>query len=350
MEKKGGDAGGFSGDKNPEPAAISDPDKADVDFFYEKVCKLNESSGLSLVFNFRETMLDLHRFYKEVIKRGGFYQVTKMGKWDDVASASNLNSSMTISAAQLQKAYELLVLQYELMYSRKMPDQANIWPNKNSLGTFYTEARPSSSTGKRKQSDSSAPFPTIRCGDTCQTITGPKVEQKNAKKKILPKSNTEESIMAAPLKPRTGYHIFLRLETHRSKMILGESSSSINLRQKAALAWKALPEEEKLPYIEASKMDKERYEMEMAAYKQQQENQNAKSPTLFNNTTSSMINFATPSDNDDVYHVSLEKESGNVRPPDESMVELAKETMKNAESNDSIFQTDLDSGSQDVPP
>ncbi|KAL8545422.1 hypothetical protein ACS0TY_005545 [Phlomoides rotata] len=312
MEKKGGDAGGFSGDKNPEPAAISDPDKADVDFFYEKVCKLNESSGLSLVFNFRETMLDLHRFYKEVIKRGGFYQVTKMGKWDDVASASNLNSSMTISAAQLQKAYELLVLQYELMYSRKMPDQANIWPNKNSLG--------------------------------------PKVEQKNAKKKILPKSNTEESIMAAPLKPRTGYHIFLRLETHRSKMILGESSSSINLRQKAALAWKALPEEEKLPYIEASKMDKERYEMEMAAYKQQQENQNAKSPTLFNNTTSSMINFATPSDNDDVYHVSLEKESGNVRPPDESMVELAKETMKNAESNDSIFQTDLDSGSQDVPP
>lgn len=72
--------------------------------------------------------------------------------------------------------------------------------------------------------------------------------QKNAKKKLFPNSQPEEFIMAptAPLKPRTGYHIFLRLETHKSRMILGESSNTQNLRQKAALAWKALPEEEKL--------------------------------------------------------------------------------------------------------
>lgn len=48
-EKKAADAGGFSGDKNPEPPPISDHG---VDFFYEKVCKLNETSGLSVVWVF----------------------------------------------------------------------------------------------------------------------------------------------------------------------------------------------------------------------------------------------------------------------------------------------------------
>lgn len=97
-------------------------------------------------------------------------------------------------------------------------------------------------------------------------------------------------------------------------------------------------------------MDKERYDKEMAAYKQQLENQNANSPTLFNDTTASMINFSTPSETDDVYHVSLEKDSGNIHCLDESMVEMAKEAMKKAESNESIFQTDLDSGPHDITP
>lgn len=50
----------------------------------------------------------------------------------------------------------------------------------------------------------------------------------------------------APLKPRTGYQIFLRLETHRLKMIHGESSNSQNLREMAIDAWRCLPDKDKL--------------------------------------------------------------------------------------------------------
>ncbi|KAL6964638.1 hypothetical protein U1Q18_035693 [Sarracenia purpurea var. burkii] len=59
-----------------------------VDSFYEKLTKLYEFSGLSLLFNFRETRLDLYMFYKEVTERGGFYQMVSLlvlavgsGRW-----------------------------------------------------------------------------------------------------------------------------------------------------------------------------------------------------------------------------------------------------------------------------
>lgn len=52
MEKQHGGADSFSGEKRPEQPVISDDDKAAVDLFYEKMGKLNESSGLSLVWVF----------------------------------------------------------------------------------------------------------------------------------------------------------------------------------------------------------------------------------------------------------------------------------------------------------
>lgn len=97
-------------------------------------------------------------------------------------------------------------------------------------------------------------------------------------------------------------------------------------------------------------MDKERYDKEIAACKQLHDNQNAKSQTFFSNTTPSMLNFSTSSETDDVYHVSLEDGSENFDSPDKSMVELAIEVMKNAESNDDpIFQIDWDNSSLDIP-
>ncbi|KAL0422105.1 UNVERIFIED_CONTAM: Pentatricopeptide repeat-containing protein, chloroplastic [Sesamum latifolium] len=259
MEKKCDNAGGFPGEKYPESPAIADQEKAAVDCFYEKLGKLNESSGLSSVFNFREALLDLHLFYKEVIKRGGFYQVTKVGKWDDVASASNLRSSMSISAAQLQNVYELLLLQYELMYCRNMPEEAKIWPDKSSLGFLNSGFGPSCSTGKRKHYECSSPITTVHSGDpapadiwkptnnSCLVAAGAKTVHQNSSMITLSNSNTKEFSPDpdAPLKPRSGYQIFLRLETHRLKMIHGESSSSQNLRELAIDAWRCLSEKDK---------------------------------------------------------------------------------------------------------
>ncbi|KAL7157648.1 hypothetical protein ABFS83_02G091400 [Erythranthe nasuta] len=254
MERKPGDpAGGFSGKKTPESVSIRDPGKAAVDHFYEKLAKLNESSGLSSVssarrFNLRETMLDLHQLYREVIKRGGFYQVTKFGKWGDVASASNLKSSLSMSAAQLHNIYEILLLQYELMYCRKMPQVVNTWPNKSFKDSGLSQ---SYSTEKRKHCDESS-------------ISFPK--ESNNNKKI-------KNEVDAPLKPRTAYHIFLRLEINRLRVIYGETRSDTqNLRDMAIDAWRCLSDKDKQPYIEASVMDKERYDKEMAAHHKQIEN------------------------------------------------------------------------------
>lgn len=52
MEQQHGGADSFSGEKRPEQAVVPDDDKAAVDLFYEKMGKLNESSGLSLVWVF----------------------------------------------------------------------------------------------------------------------------------------------------------------------------------------------------------------------------------------------------------------------------------------------------------
>lgn len=53
----------------------------------------------------------------------------------------------------------------------------------------------------------------------------------------------------APMKPRTGYHIYVRLECNRLKMIHGETVSSTNLRNMATKAWKALSDKEKKVYF-----------------------------------------------------------------------------------------------------
>ncbi|PIN10059.1 HMG box-containing protein [Handroanthus impetiginosus] len=361
MEKTG-DAGVFSGEKKPDRPVTYDQDKAAKDSFYEKLGKLNESSGLSSVFNFRESILDLYCFYKEVLKRGGFYQVTKIGKWDDVAAAaaSNLKSCVPIAAAQLQNIYEILLLQYELMYCRKMPEAANTWPDKSFLCSGVSLR---CSMGKRKHFGGSSPFSLGSSGDpdgptdkrkrndsTCQVTPGPvKIHKDLTMITSSNSGNKECMVYDSPVKPRSGYQIFLRLETHRLKMIHGESSNTHSLREMAIDAWRSLPDKDKLPYIEASKMDKERYDKEMATYMQQKDKPSVKSQSLFSNPTSSIINFSASSKTDDVYHVTVEDDRENFHSPDQSMVQLAIEVMKNAHSNDSIFQIDLDSSCLDVP-
>ncbi|KAL1535035.1 hypothetical protein AAHA92_31137 [Salvia divinorum] len=350
--------GGFSGQEMPESAVISTNGKVSVDLFYEKLGKLNESSGLSSLFNFRQAMLDLHCVYMEVMKRGGFYQVTKKGKWDDVvlASISNSRSCVSMSAAQLRSVYEMLILQYELMYCGTMSSPATKWPAKSSPGYFGSGASPSCSTGKRKHCDSSSPFSSVRLGDQdgwteekdrCRRkehkdiSAGKEAVNKNSTVIISENSNAKELTTdspKAPQKPRTGYHIFLRLETQRLRNVLGEGSNSQNLREMAVSAWRSLPEKHKLPYIEASKMDRERYAKEMTAYKQ-------KGMSLFSTTTPNMLSFSTPKEPaDDVYHVSFEDDPKDLHSPDESMVGLAIKAMKNAGSSDSFFQIDWDNG------
>lgn len=53
----------------------------------------------------------------------------------------------------------------------------------------------------------------------------------------------------APQKPRTGYHIFLRLESDRLRKVLGESATTQNLREMANAAWRRFSDKDKLVYL-----------------------------------------------------------------------------------------------------
>ncbi|GER44973.1 high mobility group [Striga asiatica] len=284
MEKTVDSSGEFPGRKT-ESTVVSD--QTSEDHFYGQVEKLNESSGLSLVFNFRDTKLDLYCLYKEVIERGGFHQVTKLGKWDDVASASNPISSVLTSASQLQNIYQALLIQYELMDSRNMAEKGSSWQDKTSSGCG---ASSSFSTGKRRHIDQDSQL------DNCprEVASERKARRKKSNAKNL-KTDPD-----APLKPRSGYSIYLRLEIDRLKKIYGEKANGMNIREMVTNAWRSLSDEEKQPYFEASKIDKERYRKEMGAYNNKQLNDEPKvGPT------------------DDVYHVSLSLDEPKVGPTDD---------------------------------
>ncbi|CAI9768902.1 unnamed protein product [Fraxinus pennsylvanica] len=330
MEKKinGCDGANDSGEMSPKSPALNARDKASDDSFYRKLSKLHESSGLSRVFNFREANLDLHLLYKEVTQRGGFHQVTKYGKWYEVASILNLQCSVSMRPIELQTVYENLLYQFEQMYHYRVPKEANTRPDKTSLGRSSYGDSLSCVTGKRKYCDSSSSLSTVCSCD----LEGPAEKKKinnhsyqvSAVDQIQAMLSTADKELIkeadAPLKPRTGYQIFLRIACHGLKEIYGENSSSQNIRDMAIEAWRHLSEEDKLPYIDAHKMDRERYNRELATYER-----------ALNSSSSSEIH------ND--YFVSLQPEHENVLSHDKSSVELANQMLKNAQSNDPILQT-----------
>ncbi|XP_057493394.1 high mobility group B protein 10-like [Actinidia eriantha] len=126
------------------------------DGFYEKLSKSFESSGLSLLFNFRETSLDLYMFYKEVTERGGFHVVTKDGKWGEVASTLNCKSSISMSPTQLHKLYAQLLYQFELTYNYRTLAKVVV-PSGPKLATQKPDVQTSPKNNEMKK-DPNAPI------------------------------------------------------------------------------------------------------------------------------------------------------------------------------------------------
>lgn len=98
-----GDKDAVGGNSSPE------------DSFYEKLYKVNEPSGLSLLINFWQTNLDLFEFYEHVTKRGGYHQVTKDRRWGEVASIMN-PESRSLLPDQLQKIYGSFLCVFEQIH------------------------------------------------------------------------------------------------------------------------------------------------------------------------------------------------------------------------------------------
>ncbi|CAK9166726.1 unnamed protein product [Ilex paraguariensis] len=322
-----------SREKSASPSqgnAAQASEKSSSDGFYEKLCKLNESSGLSLVFNFRETIFDLHLFYKEVTKRGGFHQVSKDGKWGEVASALNFKSSVSMVQTQLQNLYENLFQQFEQMYHYRTPITAAPGISSGS------EDSSSCLKGKRKRCDGSAPLSTVPSG--IKTSEQKPHLQTSLKDKEMKKDPN------APLRSRSPYQIFLRVECQRLKKIHGESSGAQKFRDMAIEAWKYLSKSDRQPYIEASKKDKERFNRELAAYKDLKTKQNTK--RISSSSKPTILDFSTPSRTDGAYYVTLQPDAGDFFVPDESVRLSVMQAMKNEQPNDSMFQINWDESNE----
>ncbi|KAI3980749.1 hypothetical protein MKX01_025314 [Papaver californicum] len=188
-------------------------------------------------------------------------------------------------------------------------------------------------------------------------------------------------------RPRTAYQIFIVAECERLKKIPGQSLG-VNYRQKAIEAWNCLNDRGRMPYIEESKKDKERFRQEV----ERQNGQDGKNihetesepNSITSNiqtavtcyvqwngeyhvSTASNIQTAKTSNAqldieghvshtsniqteetshaqqlNDEYHVSLQLEEPDKLPePDESMLEFAFKMMENAKMYDTPFQIDL---------
>uniref|UniRef100_A0A7N2R0W2 HMG box domain-containing protein n=1 Tax=Quercus lobata TaxID=97700 RepID=A0A7N2R0W2_QUELO len=322
--------------------------------FYNRLSELYESWGLNLVFNARETMLDLHLFYKEVTVRGGFHlyelvqdhlpllplgsafegHVTKDRRWDEVAFALKLEGNNMKFHTQLQILYALFLYKFELTYFYREPAKA---------------ARASDCSGmKRKSGDNLFDFTTIEdnvvmkkmCKDNAfPLLPGPRTAEPKLSPQTPSKNKETKKRPGAQRGLRTAYHIFMKEECTRLRTAHGDSLERQNVREMALVAWRSLSERERQPYIEESMKERERVK-EMATFK---EREKMKEMAAFSDCQNLQITKTHETCLDGDYHVTLETEVENFLVPDESTVNLAITMM-----NDPILQIDC-FGSLDVP-
>ncbi|KAF5952168.1 hypothetical protein HYC85_010112 [Camellia sinensis] len=330
-----------------------------VDSFFDKLSKLNESSGLSLLVLMSDnsplehppahmqrqgTCLRNHQVLIEQLS------VSQGGRWSEVASTLNSKSTVSMSPIQLQRLYASLLYQFEQIYHYRTPVKV-------AAASGHPSGMESGSIEKRKHCDSfhlstvhcgteDGPTAKKKCNDNSnQLSTGAEsAEQKKPVVQTSPKNKDVKKDPKAPIRARTAYQIFLRKECERLKKVHGEGSANRNLRTMAIDAWRILSESDRQPYLEEFRKDKERFNQEMTAYKEQQKNVPSNSKPIDGN--SNVLRLT-----DGEYHVTLQSAPGSFFVPDESVLEIAMRSMKNARPNDPIFQINWDEycGSLDTP-
>ncbi|KAJ1425527.1 High mobility group box domain [Sesbania bispinosa] len=248
------------------------PHHSDSDTFYSKLTELLDSSGLSLIFNVQETLLDLHLFYLEVTRRGGYHQVGREKKWGEVVSALKLEGNNAKLSAQVEKLYAHLLYEFEQLYFYRCPSK---------------QPAASSSKGplKRKQ-DSMASFSQLMDSEYGQKVTKMCEDcscQMKEQPVILPQMTKKPRNQVTKKRPgapggRNAYHIFLKKECARLRACNQASDGPKTLRM-AVDAWKKMSEIEKQPYVEESKKNKEKFKKAMITSNKQQ-NMEEKGPSV----------------------------------------------------------------------
>lgn len=290
--------------------------------FYQKLSELYESSGLNLVLNVRETLLNLHVFYKEVTARGGFYQVTKDKRWEDVAVALKLEGIKVKFPTQLQNVYALFLFQFEQIYfyrarDKKASDPGHVF---GTLGNGAALKRKNSgdfSEVVRVEEEDVQVKKKVVKDDSHQSVTVETTEQKLSPPTPSKAKETKDSLVRGHR--RTAYHIFLKRECERLKRTEGDKlKAGQSIRGMADYAWRNLSESERQPYIEESNKGREKYSQETDACKEHKDNGETKPK-----------NNPTPHGD---YRIQSEFEKPQV--PDQSAVDLAVHIMNKSPESD----------------
>ncbi|CAL0333438.1 unnamed protein product [Lupinus luteus] len=246
------------------------------DSFYMKLTELLDSSGLGLIINVRETLLDLYLFYLEVTKRGGYHQVARGKKWGEVVSALKLEGCNSKLSGQVERLYARFLYQYERLYFYRTP----------SKHSAAASSKKGSLKGKWKSRASLPQLNNIQDGQmvtkmfpyhSCQTTGDEFVEQQVALP--VPSTGDEKKKRRGAPRGRNGYQIFLKNECARLKT-LGEVSDGKNILRMATDAWNKMSETEKQPYLEESKKIKEKCKEAMMSDTKQQNTTEWKGPSV----------------------------------------------------------------------
>ncbi|KAM2117955.1 hypothetical protein COP2_010471 [Malus domestica] len=257
--------------------------------FYQRLNKLHNSSGLNLLFDLRQSTLDLHLFYKEVTARGGFIQVTTDERWGEVALALKLDGDNLQDPQPLLKLYALFLYQYEQLYYYREPHAKAA----STLGHGIYSIGDSSAMEGQCSDNSCQMLPNLENAlaekkmpkkDFQPTLIG----STSSEQKLFPQLSSKRKEMkkrcGAPRGAQSGYHIYLRKECERLKSTDAGKLKGQNFRAMADNAWRSFSETEKLPYIEASKkVNGKRLAQEVTADEENQGMQNAereKKPSL----------------------------------------------------------------------
>ncbi|XP_039685543.1 high mobility group B protein 10 isoform X2 [Medicago truncatula] len=252
-------------------------DDLEIETFYVKLTEVLDSSGFNLIFNVRETILDLYLFYLEVTRRGGFHQVGLQNKWTEVVSALKLEGNNAMLSAQVEKIYATLLYKFEKLYFYRFP------PTGSSQGTLKRKQNLQNSTTGLSQlmadedtlkvAKLSKDYSSQMTGAGCQE---PRVLlQAPSNDKEKKKQDKEKKKRRGPPTGQSGYQIFLKHECARLKAHDPDIDGKKVLRM-AVDAWQKMSATDKEPYVEESRKIKEKQKEAMITDNKQKSTEDLK--------------------------------------------------------------------------
>ncbi|GAA0166421.1 hypothetical protein LIER_21576 [Lithospermum erythrorhizon] len=300
----------------PTPLATYDQVKASSQLFIETLQTLHAMMGTKFMIPIVGGKdLDLHRLFVEVTTRGGISKILREKRWKEVTAVFNFPSSATNASFILRKYYCSLLLHYEQIYFFKVkgwsPSTFSAEPlHQVSTATVTphgSSERPEPSQPQRKYVDispievqgvidgkfESGYLITVRIGSEDFKGVLYQVQQTPSNQVVLSSSQHQSSLAfngagnseGAPgrrkrrkksemkkrdpdhPKPnRSGYNFFFAEQHARLKPL--HSGKDREISRMIGELWNNLKEPEKAVYQEKALQDKERYKIEMEAYKE----------------------------------------------------------------------------------